>query len=228
MTTFRRAHSPEQREVRRSAILGTASEMLTEMSSAAITLNELSRRAGMAKSNVLRYFESREAVLLELCNEHVTAWIDDLGPALEAAVDEDAAVDVRAGQLLDTLVASVTARPVLCDLLSTQAAVLEHNISTAAMLKFKRISTANIGRLVDVVHRLLPELGADGAERFTLLAAILTSAMWTHSHPPSAVIAAYEADPQIACYRIEFTTALRDALHIVMTGLLAETRDQRR
>jgi AcrR family transcriptional regulator len=45
--------------------------MLTEMPVAQITLNELSRRVGLAKSNVLRYFESREAVLLELLD---SAW----------------------------------------------------------------------------------------------------------------------------------------------------------
>ena len=33
--------------------------MLAEMPVSELTLNELSRRAGLAKSNVLRYFESR-------------------------------------------------------------------------------------------------------------------------------------------------------------------------
>ena len=63
---FQRARSEEQREARRRAILDAAAAMLTEMPLAQVTLNELSRRAGLAKSNVLRYFESREAVLLEL------------------------------------------------------------------------------------------------------------------------------------------------------------------
>lgn len=36
--------------------------MLSEMPVAKLSLNELSRRIGLAKSNVLRYFESREAV----------------------------------------------------------------------------------------------------------------------------------------------------------------------
>ncbi|MEU6392218.1 hypothetical protein [Streptomyces sp. NPDC046939] len=31
---------------------------------AKVSLNGLSRRVGLAKSNVLRYFESREAILL--------------------------------------------------------------------------------------------------------------------------------------------------------------------
>jgi len=65
VTTFQRARSDEQREMRRRSILDAAAAMLTEMPVAEVTLNGLSRRAGLAKSNVLRYFESREAVLLE-------------------------------------------------------------------------------------------------------------------------------------------------------------------
>ena len=64
--TFQRARSEEQRAIRRRAILDTAAAMLDEMPVAAVTLNELSRRVGLAKSNVLRYFDSREAVLLQL------------------------------------------------------------------------------------------------------------------------------------------------------------------
>src|SRR5581483_12026644 len=64
--TFQRARSEEQREIRRQAILDAAAEMLEQMPVAEVTLNELSRRVGLAKSNVLRYFESREAVLFEL------------------------------------------------------------------------------------------------------------------------------------------------------------------
>ena len=70
--TFQRARSEEQREVRRRAILETASAMLDEMPVAEVTLNELSRRVGLAKTAVLRYFESREAVLLDLMDHTAT------------------------------------------------------------------------------------------------------------------------------------------------------------
>jgi len=66
MTSFKRARSEEQRTQRRRMILDTTAAMLAEMPVAHVSLNELSRRVGLAKSNVLRYFESREAVLLEL------------------------------------------------------------------------------------------------------------------------------------------------------------------
>src|SRR6266581_4373552 len=110
---FQRARSEEQREARRQAILGAAAAMLAEMPVAEVTLNELSRRAGLAKSNVLRYFESREAVLLE-----------QLDAELADAVVAGDPVPSRADRLAAAVADSLAARPMLCDLISAQAAVL--------------------------------------------------------------------------------------------------------
>ena len=74
--SFKRARSEEQRAQRRQVILATAAAMLAEMPVTELSLNELSRRVGLAKSNVLRYFESREAVLLELLDAELLAWIE--------------------------------------------------------------------------------------------------------------------------------------------------------
>jgi AcrR family transcriptional regulator len=64
MTTFQRARSAEQREERRRAILDTAATMLTEMPVTEMSLNELSRRVRLAKSNVLLVADRPAAVLL--------------------------------------------------------------------------------------------------------------------------------------------------------------------
>src|ERR1700728_2067721 len=135
MVTFQRARSEEQREVRRRAILDAAAAMLAEMPVAEVTLNELSRRAGLAKSNVLRYFESREAVLLELLDAAWRDWLTKLDQDLAAsgalpAADAPGAggpVADRADRVALVVAASLAARPMLCDLISAQAAVLERN-----------------------------------------------------------------------------------------------------
>lgn len=57
----------------RARILAVTSEMLEEMPVAKVSLNELSRRL-VRKSNVLRYFESREAVLLQLLDAELHEW----------------------------------------------------------------------------------------------------------------------------------------------------------
>src|SRR5215831_11532638 len=102
--------------------------MLAQMPVAELSLNELSRRVGLAKSNVLRYFDSREAVLLELLDSLTNEWLEHLSDELPSAVTARARFERRAEQLAGTLARSLADRPVLCDLLSTQAAVLEHNV----------------------------------------------------------------------------------------------------
>jgi AcrR family transcriptional regulator len=218
--SFVRAHSPEQREVRRTAILDTARAMLDEMPVADITLNGLSRRACMAKSNVLRYFESREAVLLELCAAALAEWVGDLDQVLAQAVEPADSLTARTGKVAELIATSLGARPTLCDLMSAQAAVLERNISTATVLEYKRASVANVERLATLVLRHLPELGQERAQRFTTLAALMATAVWTHTQVPPAVVAAYESDESLRVFQLDFTTALRDALEVILAGLV--------
>jgi AcrR family transcriptional regulator len=218
VTTFQRARSAEQRELRRRAILDTAAAMLTEMPVAELSLNELSRRVGLAKSNVLKYFESREAVLLELWGIEFNAWIDDLQPALRDV--EAAAAAQRGEQLVEAVVRTLAARPVFCDLLSAQASVLERNISAEVALTFKRAALAGYERMLTALVASLPQLGVEGAARLIASTGMLAGAIWTHTHPTAAILAAYEAEPALAPLRQEFEPALREALTSLLYGLL--------
>ena len=218
---FQRARSDEQRELRRRAILDAAAAMLTEMPVSEISLNELSRRVGLAKSNVLRYFESREAVLLELLDSSFRDWTDGMGPVLDAAVDPGAPVAERADQVAAALAGSLAREPVLCDLIGAQAAVLECNVSPDAAATYKRTSIANVAALAGLILRQVPELGEDDAGRFAAGVMLVTSALWPHARPSTAMLAAYQAHPDLAAMRIDFAATLREVLEVLVAGLLA-------
>ena len=49
----------------------------------------------------------------------------------------------------------------------------------------------------------------------------MATSVWTHSHAPQAVVAAYEADPSLQPYRLDFETTLREALEVILAGLLS-------
>jgi AcrR family transcriptional regulator len=221
MTSFKRARSEEQRAARRQTILDTAAAMLTEMPVSQVTLNELSRRVCLAKSNVLRYFESREAVLLELSDAATNAWLTDLRAELRAGVEPTAPVATRTDQFAATVASSLAARPVLCDLVGAHAAVLEHNVSPTVAAQYKRTAIAAAGVLRDLVLDHLPELGPADAFRFTAVAFMVTGSVWTHARPSAAMLAAYESDPELAAMRIDFVNALRQVLEVLISGLLA-------
>jgi AcrR family transcriptional regulator len=223
MTTFQRARSEEQREVRRRAILDAAAAMLAEMPVAQVTLNELSRRVGLAKSNVLRYFESREAVLLELLDSAWQEWLTQLAQDLDAAVSAGAPLAKRGDQVAAALAASLAERPVLCDLLSAQAAVLERNVSPRVAAQYKRASLANVAALGGLLLGYVAELGEHDAGRLAAATAMVAGALWPHAQPSAAMLAAYQADPALASMRIDFSATVREVLEVLIAGLLARS-----
>ncbi|MEU1201544.1 TetR family transcriptional regulator [Streptomyces sp. NPDC005813] len=223
MTTFQRARSEEQRAMRREAILDTAAAMLDEMPVSAVALNELSRRVGLAKSNVLRYFESREAVLLELLDQAWKQWNADLPEQLDAAVDAGAPVSRRGEQFAEAITRSLADRRTLCDLLSAQAGVLEHNVSPEVAARYKKAALSSVADLAALARVHLPELG-ERAEQLCGQMIMAAGAVWTHARPSAAMLAAYEEDPSLAVYRMDFAPSLQETLTTLVAGTLARAQ----
>ncbi|MEW2592290.1 TetR family transcriptional regulator [Micromonospora aurantiaca] len=217
--TFQRARTEEQREMRRRAILDVASAMLDEMPVAAVTLNELSRRVGLAKPNVLRYFESREAVLLELLDRYLREWLTELADELSDGVDAGLPMAERATAVAAIVSRSLARRSVMCDLFGAQGSVLEHNVSVEVVARYKRASLDRLATMTDLVRKHLPELGGN-ATLFSLQTMVLAGALSAYSTPPPSLAAAYRAEPDLARLHLEMTDSLTMALTATLLGVL--------
>ncbi len=220
VTGFQRARSDEQREIRRQAILRTAAQMLAEMPVADLSLNELSRRVGLAKSNVLRYFESREAVLLELLDSAWRDWLQRLTDALPHRVDPAAPASTRYPQIAATITASLADERLFCELISVSAAVLERNVSTEVARRYKLAAVANTTAFAELIRGHLPELNAEGATYFAGTTLVAIIGIWPLTQPSEAMLCVYQ-DPDMASLRLDFATALAEMLAILLAGGLA-------
>ncbi|NQD87769.1 TetR/AcrR family transcriptional regulator [Paenarthrobacter sp. CM16] len=216
--TFQRARNDEQREIRRQAILDTATAMLDEMPLADLSLNELSRRVGLAKSNVLRYFESREAVMFELLVRAMERWLAEVPDALAKGVDPHLSARERGDQVAAVLSASLARQTVLLDLLNAQSNVLEHNVSVDVVLRHKRSAVAGITTTADLIRQYVPEVG-DEAWTVAMMTMILAGTLSIYCRPSASVLAAYEADPSLTKLRLD----LRDTLENTVATLIAGT-----
>ncbi|GAB2827529.1 TetR family transcriptional regulator [Actinocorallia aurea] len=218
---FKRARTEEQRTERRRQILQVAAEMLTEMPVARLSLNELSRRICLAKSNVLRYFESREAILLELLDAEVQDWVAELARSrpVEGTPRE------RGDRLAELVAGSLARRPVLCDLLSAQAGVLEHNISTEVAIRHKYAALGSLREGVRLFLLHVPELGEEGASQLVETALLMVLAAWPCARPSEAMRAAYASDPALAALRLDFTDVMRRTVQVTASGILARRED---
>lgn len=206
--------------MRRQVILQTASTMLSEMPISTISLNELSRRVGLAKSNVLRYFESREAVLLELLAQSATDFLSEVSDQLPDLVDQHEPAQARAAAIAATIAAAFDARPMMCELLSVQASVIEHNISAETLTQYKQDGYGALAGFVTALGRTLPELSDAAAVEAARTIIILAGALWTHAHPPRAVQEAYDANPALTFLPDGFAKSLESAIELVIVGLI--------
>jgi AcrR family transcriptional regulator len=206
---FQRARRPEQREARRQAILDAAAAMLAEHPVTEISLRELSRRVGLAKSNVLRYFETREEVFLELLHRSARDWLAELGQRLAEPNGTDPAT---------VLADSLIGRPLLCELISVAASVLERNISVAVARRFK-LSTADIGGIAaGMIRARVPGLSEAGALDFVEAALVIVAGLWPFAHPTEAVRTAID-ELGMEIPHLEFAATLRRMLTTYLSGV---------
>ncbi|PJJ62162.1 TetR/AcrR family transcriptional regulator [Compostimonas suwonensis] len=217
---FQRARTEEQRAERREAILATAREMLDGARVAELSLNELARQVGLAKSNVLRYFESREAVLLELYDREYRAWLDELAGRLAsvprpAPANAEATIEIVAAALAET----VAHRRVFCELSASAPSVLEHNVSADVAAEYKRTTIANSNRLVGIVAPLVGGLPGLAAVTFVGGVTIAIGGVWSMSQPSPGMAAAYAAHPELQALRLDLRVAVRELVATLLTGL---------
>lgn len=153
---FQRARSSEHKAQRRVELLQAAAELMTEVGVDGVSLSGIAKRAGLSKSNIYTYFESREDVLLNLLFEDWVEWVGGAEIALVplAGSDDPAAV-------AKVLTERYLATPRLCELVSVLSSVLEQNVSAERIETFKR-STLPLGiRMANMLHVALPSLPFD-------------------------------------------------------------------
>ncbi|QFZ23051.1 TetR/AcrR family transcriptional regulator [Saccharothrix syringae] len=211
---FQRARRPEQVAQRRRAILDTARRLLRERPVAEISLRELSDCVGLAKSNVLRYFDSREAVFLEVLDGEWGAWLDELEGRLDGVGDPVAVASVVA--------ASLVARPLLCELVSGMAGVLERNVSVESARGFKARAGVHSGRLAGLVRERVPGVGEAGARHFAHAVLVITAGLWPHANPTEAVARVMRELGSPGAAEV-FATGLREFLVNQLAGLVARS-----
>lgn len=193
--------------------------MLAERPVADISLRELSARVGLAKSNVMRYFDSREAIFLEVLDVTWRAWLDDVDVELRALVVEPGEYATETA-VARAIAASLIGRRLLCELMSTMGGVLERNISHEFARVFKRRAVDNTARLAGLLVRELPALGEERATHFAGAVLVLVAGLWPYANP-TAEVAAVTAEMGMPHGADLFTSALSDGLVYQLIGLIA-------
>jgi AcrR family transcriptional regulator len=213
---FQRARQPAQKEQRRAHLVATARALLVGGAGVrSLSLNGLARRASMAKANVYRYFETREALLLVLLAEEWQRWFADL----RAAWPSGPAAPVDLEGVAALLARSLAQAPLLCELTAALPSVLEQNLTAAAIGDFKRASLALFADIADVLAAAVPAHPPAVYAALLHDAAHLLMGLYPALHPSPAAQVALEA-PELAFFRRDFAVEFERML----TAIAADHR----
>ncbi|ADJ45427.1 TetR family transcriptional regulator [Amycolatopsis mediterranei S699] len=205
---FMRARRPEQKEQRRVAILAAARELALESGVRNVSLGSVATAVGLAKSNVTRYFGTREEIYLELASACWRDWADEVARRLAAG---NAVVDVLAETLAE--------RTLFCDLLGHTATSLEHNVSVPAARDFKRLVLGVLTELGAAVARACPELTEGEGFELAGAASGLAGMVYPAANPPPTLREVYAQNPDLAAACLPFLPTLKRALAALAAGL---------
>ena len=215
MTTdpsFQRARQPDQINLRRAQLLDAAAELFDAEGPSGAGLNAIAARAGFTKSNVYRYFESREQVLLELFLAEFASLTDAMVAAIGAQDDGDAAA------LAEAVTATFLARPRCCQLMAILASTLEQNVSEATIVATKTEMNQHGARIVTALAARLPGAAlADCAWAIAMIGSLLTG-MWPGAHPPPAARAVL-ARPEFASLRMDLPRDLKRTAQVLLASI---------
>jgi AcrR family transcriptional regulator len=212
-TKWVRARRPEQVAQRRRAILEAAAELFTEREYSEVSLNEIARRASFTKSNVYRYFATREEIFLALFLEEYGSWVDGLAKALgRLAADSDSAAISRA------VIREMVKHERLLNLASLLAVSLERNSSHDAVLAFKLSLAAANDLLMPAYARLLP--GTSGEDLGYLHAGFhaLAAGLWPLCNPNETARKVLSR-PELSHFLLEFSPLMERVLSAMIEDI---------
>ncbi len=197
-------------------ILEAAAQLAASKGVRSVNLGDISLAVGLSRSNVLRYFGTREEIYLQLAAERYQDWasrvIARLSRSAVVAPAEAAAV------LADCLAQDT----LFCDLIAEGASALEHNVSEDAVRAYKQTVFGVMDDVADVLAERCEQLGKEQADTVLSAAIVLTAGMWPWSNPSPVVAELYRTEPDMARHRFQFVPALSRLLEAVVHGLAGQ------
>ena len=199
-----RAVAAEDKELRRGAIVAAAHALLHRDPSASFSVDELARRAGLAKGTLYLYFGSREEVLLTL---HVQQ-SHEIFDVIERALAQPGA-DAR--KVLAAGMAYLRTHPEFYPLASNCRSMLDTNISESAALAFKIAIANRLAPIGERIEALYPGLAPGEGASLLMNSYAFIIGLWQQADTPVVLRDAMKR-PEMAIFRIDFEKQLTAAL----------------
>ncbi len=203
----KRAMSAGEKRGKRERILKAAAALLARHPLEDISMDQIARRAGVAKGTLYIYFATREELFLEIHRQDYEAWFKEFAADLRTCPDEmDAAVLAR------RVTEALRQAERFVQLLAVVSVLLEKNVSFESALAFKSTVRAGVLEAAPELARVLNLSRLE--EAFVILFHFhgLVTGLRVHTSPTKIVQRVFDSSAEFDLFRGDFYVILEDGL----------------
>ncbi len=208
-----RAVDERARHDRRSALLRSAARLFDRRAYENVAIADIARGARLAKGTVYLYFDTKEALFLELVSEQLFDWSRYLAEELRRKAGGSG--DRRAATVV---AATLAERPQLVRLLALLHVVLERNADAALLLRVKRRFLEALAEPAQLLEEAL-DLEAGAGVRLLLWMHALIVGLAQMSEPSATLSKVLDQDAALHVFRRDFRVELEAALVALFSGI---------
>lgn len=212
---WQRARTDDKKNERKEAIYQAAFTLFKEKGYDAVSFNGIAAQAGFTKSNMYRYFSSKEEIFLNVFGDLFERWFVDCIAQLQG-YDSEEDSQVFAKSWVNTLLK----HPEFLDLTPLMFISLEANSSYEQLIEFKRRSKGLLYQLALEIGRIYPALQGENAFQFLTLSYAATTNYWAGSKQNDALSKVYALE-EFQDLRPDFERNLINSIAIIIRGIKA-------
>lgn len=210
---WERARTKEQKGHRISKIIDATARLYQQHSFEEITFVSIAREANFTRSNLYKYFNTKEEIFFEFLKHDMILWRQDLENSFQKSktypVKEFASIWLKTQRKHERMLKIVS-------LLHT---ALEKNSSKESLIAFKRAAKKEFERLTHLLCNLFPPLTLNNAFKFLNMQLAVCIGLYEMTHlseNQQSVLTMPEFEP----FRIDYDTYFQQSIEYLIQGLL--------
>ncbi len=212
-----RARTDQDKVARREQLLAVAAELWQEKTFSTITMNEVAKRANLAKGTTYLYFQTKEELLLALLERELENWFLELGTKLSKKAS------LTPKEFAQIITKSLAHRQDFARLICIQASILEHNIDFERALAFKSFLLEHALTAATLIESKLEFLKrGDGMVLLQRINALIIG--FYDLANPNEIIQNVLEKPEMKTLSIDFGKQFQSTLETLLIGLETQRR----
>ncbi|MGI9533659.1 MAG: TetR/AcrR family transcriptional regulator [Thermodesulfobacteriota bacterium] len=210
---WERARTDEQKEQRVAEIVAATERLYEKYSFEEITFVMIAEEANFTRSNLYKYFSSKEEIFLEFVKNDIKLYVKNL--VKEFSKDKNYSVE----QFVSIWVKILVKHKRLLNLIGILFAFLEKNCSVESLTDFKFATKDELMSTVELICLIFPEISPEKAKDFFYLQ--FASAVGLYQMTDlSEVQKIVMENPELKDFKIDFEPYYKDAVEHLIKGLL--------